>query len=138
MIKPLFFIALFFFSAPGSAESLQITEAWIKNLPMVVPMRAGYMNITNNGSSKIAIESLASESFEKIEIHQSIEIDGMMSMQPITGLAVLPGESIQLEPGGYHLMMMNPLQDLKLGDKIIVTLRFDNQTTQTIIMIVRK
>jgi len=138
MIKPLFFIALFFFSAPGSAESLQITEAWIKNLPMVVPMRAGYMNITNNGSSKIAIESLASESFEKIEIHQSIEIDGMMSMQPIPGLAVLPGESIQLEPGGYHLMMMNPLQDLKLGDKIIVTLRFDNQTTQTIIMIVRK
>ena len=138
MIKPLFFIALFFFSAPGSAESLQITEAWIKNLPMVVPMRAGYMNITNNGSSKIAIESLASESFEKIEIHQSIEIDGMMSMQPIPGLAVLPGESIQLEPGGYHLMMMNPLQDLKLVDKIIVTLRFDNQTTQTIIMIVRK
>jgi len=138
MIKPLFFIALFFFSAPGSAESLQITEAWIKNLPMVVPMRAGYMNITNSGSSKIAIESLASESFEKIEIHQSIEIDGMMSMQPIPGLAVLPGESIQLEPGGYHLMMMNPLQDLKLGDKIIVTLRFDNQTTQTIIMIVRK
>jgi len=138
MIKPLFFIALFFFSAPGSAESLQITEAWIKNLPMVVPMRAGYMNITNNGSSKIAIESLASESFEKIEIHQSIEIDGMMSMQPIHGLAVLPGESIQLEPGGYHLMMMNPLQDLKLGDKIIVTLRYDNQTTQTIIMVVRK
>jgi len=138
MIKRLFLIALFFFSAPCYAESLQITEAWIKNLPMVVPMRAGYMNITNKGSSKIAIESLASESFAKIEIHQSIEIDGMMSMQPIPGLVVLPGESIQLQPGGYHLMMMNPLQELKLGDKIIVTLRFDDQTTQTIIMIVRK
>ena len=138
MIKRLALITLIFFTLPCSAANLQITEAWIKNLPMVVPMRAGYMNITNKGSSKIAIESLASESFAKIEIHQSIEIDGMMSMQPIPGLAVLPGESIQLEPGGYHLMMMSPLQDLKLGDEIIVTLRFDDQTTQTIIMIVRK
>jgi len=138
MIRHLFFIALFFFSTSCSAESLQITEAWIKNLPMVVPMRAGYMNITNKESRKITIESLASDSFERIEIHQSIETDGMMSMQSVPSLPILPGESMQLEPGGYHLMMMNPLEELKPGDKIIVTLRFDDQTTQSIIMIVRK
>ena len=101
-------------------------------------MRAGYMSITNSGAMERSIVSLSSESFMHIDIHQSIEKDGMISMQPVHAFSISPGKSMQLVPGGFHLMMMNPLQPLSLGDQISVTLQFDDQSTQIIQMVVRK
>ncbi len=138
MIKRLVFIALFLCALPASAEKLEISEAWIKNLPMAVPVRAGYMSIINNQAHTATIEWLTSDAFARIEIHRSIEKDGLVSMQPVHTLAIGPGESLQLAPGGLHLMMMNPLKGLVPGNKIILTIGYDDQSTQIIDMIVRK
>ena len=138
MIKRLALITLIFFTLPCSAANLQITEAWIKNLPMSVPMRAGYMDISNNQAETIKIEWLKSEAFARIEIHRSVEKDGMMSMHPVSVLAISPGETVRLAPGGIHLMLMNPLTTLVPGNKIVVTIGYDDQSTQKIELIVRK
>ena len=138
MIKRLALITLIFFTLPCSAASLQITEAWIKNLPMSVPMRAGYMVISNNQAQTIKIKWLKSEAFARIEIHQSVEKDGLMSMHPVNLLTISSGETVQLAPGGIHLMMMNPLTTLVPGNKIVVTIGYDDLSTQKIEMIVRK
>ncbi len=138
MIRRLIALALLVTSLPLAAAGLIITDAWIKDLPAAVPMRAGYMSITNSGAMERSIVSLSSESFMHIDIHQSIEKDGMISMQPVHAFSIPPGKSMQLAPGGFHLMMMNPLQPLSLGDQISVTLQFDDQSTQIIQMVVRK
>lgn len=138
MIRRLALIALIFYALPCSAAKLQITEAWIKNLPMVVPMRAGYMNIVNDQAGTIKIEWLKSEAFARIEIHRSVEEDGMMSMHPVSVLAISSGETVRLAPGGFHLMMMNPLKKLAPGEYCVVTIGYDDQSTQNIEMIVRK
>ena len=138
MIKRLALITLIFFTLPCSAANLQITEAWIKNLPMSVPMRAGYMDISNNQAETIKIEWLKSEAFARIEIHRSVEKDGMMSMHPVSVLAISSGETVRLAPGGIHLMMMIPLTTLVPGNKIVVTIGYDDQSTQKIELIVRK
>ena len=124
---------------PGLASAdLQVNDAWIKNLPMSVPMRAGYMDISNNQAQTIKIEWLKSEAFARIEIHRSAEKDGMMSMHPVNVLAISAGETVRLAPGGIHLMMMNPLITLVPGNKIVVTIGYDDQSTQKIEMMVRK
>jgi copper(I)-binding protein len=138
MIKRLLLIGLLMFALPAAADNLQITDAWIKNLPMAVPVRAGYMHIFNNQSLEITIVSLESKSFESIEIHQSLEIDGMMIMRPVDTLPIPAGGSLELAPGGFHLMMMNPLEQLIPGKKITVTLHYQDKKTQTIEMEVRK
>lgn len=138
MIKRLALIALIFYTLPCSAAKLEITDAWIKNLPMVVPMRAGYMDIYNNQAQTIKIDWLKSESFTRIEIHRSVEKDGLTRMLPVSVLAISPGETVRLAPGGIHLMMMNPLKTLVPGDYCVVTIGFDDQSTQEIEMIVRK
>jgi copper(I)-binding protein len=138
MIKRLAFIALIFYALPCSADNLQITEAWIKNLPAVVPVRAGYMNIENKQPQTTTIKWLKSESFARIEVHRSVETNGVMSMQPIDALAIAPGETLQLAPGGFHLMMMNPVKSMAPGDKIVVIIGYDDQSTQNIEMIVKK
>ena len=105
---------------------------------MVVPMRAGYMDISNNQSRTVNIVWLKSECFARIEIHRSVEKDGMMSMHPVSVLAISSGETVRLAPGGFHLMMMNPLKKLAPGEYCIVTIGYDDQSTQNIEMIVRK
>ena len=138
MIRPLIFITLIFYALPGAAANLLITEAWIKNLPPVVPMRAGYFNITNNQSRSVTIERFSSGSFARIEIHRSIEKDGVMSMQPVHALTIEPKQRLQLAPGGYHLMMMNPVKNLHPGNTVKVSIGYADQSTQSIEMIVRK
>lgn len=138
MIKRSLLFVLLIYSLPASAESLQVTDAWIKNLPMAVPVRAGYMHISNNQNLEVTIVSLQSKSFESIEIHQSLEVDGMMSMRPVDNLSIPAGASLELAPGGFHLMMMNPLDELIPGQKVAVTLYYEDQKTQLIEMEVRK
>ena len=135
MIKRLLLLALLVYALPAAAESLQVTGAWIKNLPMAVPVRAGYMRISNNQNREVTIVSLQSKSFESIEIHQSLEVNGMMSMRPVDNPA---GASLELAPGGYHLMMMHPLDELIPGQIVAVTLYYEDQKTQLIEMEVRK
>ena len=138
MIKRLLILALLICSLPAVAESLQVTDAWIKNLPMAVPVRAGYMHISNIQNREVTIVSLQSKSFESIEIHQSLEVDGMMSMRPVDTLSIPAGASLELAPGGFHLMMMNPLDKLIPGQKVTVTLYYEDQKMQLIEMEVRK
>ncbi|MDH5353312.1 MAG: copper chaperone PCu(A)C [Gammaproteobacteria bacterium] len=122
----------------AEAAPLNITDAWIKNLPPVVPMRAGYMQIENSSDTPYRITGVESEVFTTIDIHESIEKNGMMSMQPISSLVIEAGTTVKLAPGGIHLMMMEPKQVLKPGDRVNISLEYDNGSTQILQMTVRQ
>jgi copper(I)-binding protein len=52
--------------------------------------------------------------------------DGVMKMRPVEGgLAIEPGKTVKLAPGGYHLMMMDLKNPLKQGEKLPITLQFE-------------
>jgi copper(I)-binding protein len=136
MPRLLLVLALIF---PVSAfADLDISEARIKNLPPTVPVRAGYMTIHNPEPGAVTIISVRSEAFASVEIHQSLMKDGMMHMEPVGELRIDAGASLQLAPGGFHLMMMQPVEPTHPGDEIEVFLQLDNGTEQGLIMKVIK
>ncbi len=52
--------------------------------------------------------------------------NGVMTMRPLDkGLAIEPGKTVKLAPGGYHLMLMDLKNPLKQGDKVPLTLEFE-------------
>jgi copper(I)-binding protein len=52
--------------------------------------------------------------------------NGVMTMRPLDkGLAIEPGKTVKLAPGGYHLMLLDLKSPLKQGDKVPVTLEFE-------------
>ena len=81
-------------------------------------MRAGYMRIENNSDTSYRITGVKSEVFTAIDIHETIEKNGMMSMQPIMQLTIEANTAVKLKPGGIHLMMIGPKQVLKPGDRV--------------------
>ena len=125
--------------APFSAVAeLDVVDAWIKNLPPSVPVRAGYMTIYNTGDSEVRILSVSSEAFASVEIHRSYMEDGMMRMEPVESLGIAPGASLQLAPGGYHLMMMQPTEPTKPGQAIGIVLKLDDGSSKQLMMTVVK
>lgn len=126
-------ILLLIFSPIALAE-LNIRDPWIKNLPPSVPVRAGYMTIYNPQSKAISIVSLRSDAFASIEIHQSIEQDGVMRMEQLPNLKIESNSSVQLAPGGLHLMMMNPSEPTQPGDLLEIIIVLDDGSEQRVEM----
>lgn len=139
MAKTRLTLLLFYFVSLGSAaDGLDISGAWVKYLPPVVPVRAGYMLIGNNNAQQISITHIESEVFTKIGIHETVKKDGMMTMRPVMPLTIPAGETFELAPGGFHLMMTDPQRALAPGEQIDVTLNFESGETQLIKMTVKK
>jgi copper(I)-binding protein len=58
--------------------------------------------------------------------------DGMMHMRKVAAINVPAGGVVKLEPGGYHLMIIDLNRELKAGAQVRVTLRFSNRIEKTI------
>ncbi len=62
----------------------------------------------------------------QVEIHEMAMNNGVMTMRPLDkGLAIEPGKTVKLAPGGYHLMLMDLKNPLKQGDKVPLELQFE-------------
>ena len=62
----------------------------------------------------------------RFEIHESTEIGGVMRMRPLAqGLEIKPGETVELRPGGHHVMFMDLREGLKQGQSVKGILQFE-------------
>lgn len=133
----IFLLVLILFPGVTFAD-LKIDHAWIQNLPPTVPVRAGYMRISNTGSEAVSILSVSSDAFAIIEVHETTMKDGLMHMEQVPALTIGPDSQLELAPGGIHLMMMQPLEPTHPGDKIRITIELSDGSQQSPVFSVRK
>lgn len=108
------------------AGDLVISQAWSRATPGSAKVGGGYLTITNNGSAADRLLSAASDVAEKVELHEMSMSNGVMSMRPVDGgLAIEPGKSVSLAPGGFHLMLLGLKAPLLQGKQVPVTLTFE-------------
>ncbi len=124
-------------SSAAIAE-LEISDAWIKNLPPSIPVRAGYLTLYNPTTMQQIVRHIDSPAFGRIEMHRTIEQEGMMRMEPVEELIIEPGARLRLEPGGLHLMMMQTVNPTRPGDVIAIRLRYADGSNQVVEMKVKK
>ena len=93
-----------------SYDELAIDDAWIRSGPPNSKTFAGYLKFTNRSSTEISIKELKSNAFEKIEMHSSFTEDGISSMKKLNALEIPANSTLNLKPGGYHLMLNSPCE----------------------------
>ncbi len=88
---------------------------------------AAYLTVTNPGSDPATLIGVSSPDAAMVEIHQTMADDeGTMSMHELPdGIEIGAGETVTLEPGGLHLMLME-LDDV--DGPITLSLDFGHQT----------
>ena len=101
-------------------------------------MGVGYLAITNNGEQDITLVAAQSLRAGHVSIHETSMHEGVMRMQPVKGgLAIPAGETVQLKPRSYHLMLEQLPQPLVEGEKIPVQLDFDGADDMDIELVVQ-
>lgn len=87
---------------------------------------SAYMHLTNVTDNDLHLSGFDSPQFERVELHETVEQDGMARMRPVSNVRIAPGATLQLAPGGKHLMLMNPRASLGAGTVVSVTIHFEN------------
>ena len=97
-----------------------------------------YLTITNDGDEDDALVGGETDRAERVEIHDTEMTDGVARMRPVEGALAIPaGETVTLEPGGTHMMLVNLTADIRLGEVVEVTLEFEQTGEVTLAVPVR-
>ena len=120
------------------AGDLVITQGWSRATPGGAKVGGGYLTIENKGAAPDRLIGGSVDIAGKVEVHEMAVNNGVMTMRPLDkGLAIEPGKTVKLAPGGYHLMMFDLKSPLRQGDKLPVTLQFEKAGKVTVSLDVR-
>jgi copper(I)-binding protein len=109
-----------------SVGSLKIAHPWARATPKGASVGGGYMKISNTGNAPDRLVGGASDVSSRFEIHEMKMDNGVMKMRPITdGLEIKPGQTIEFNPGGYHVMFVGLKNALEKGQHVKATLQFE-------------
>jgi copper(I)-binding protein len=126
----LFAVALTLAGGVAAAEdysvgSIQIGNPWTRATPKGSTVAGAYMTITNKGSAPDRLVSGSSALADRFEVHSMVMDGGVAKMRPVDGgLEIKPGETVELKPGGLHVMLTGLKQPLDKGQKVKATLEF--------------
>ena len=136
---PAFLLAMFTFASPLlQASELIVSEAWIREAPPVSKVQAAYMLLSNPTDKPVALIAATSPLYSKIEFHRTVMDNGVMRMLQEDSLSIPAKGKIHLQPEGTHMMLFNPQQPLKAGDKVLFTLTFSDQRKLDVMLVVKK
>jgi len=119
-------LAAAFILATGSSLAhdpfVKVEGAWAR---ATVPGQMGtgaFMNITAKSGTRLV--GVSSPAAGVAEVHEMKLENDIMKMRAMSGLDLPAGQTVQLKPGGYHLMLMDLKQALDVGSKVPLTLTF--------------
>ncbi|QRM54644.1 copper chaperone PCu(A)C [Sinorhizobium sp. BG8] len=89
------------------------------------PVGGGFMTIINHGSAPDRLVAITSDVSDDVQIHEMSVVDGVMKMRQLAeGVEIAPGATVELKPGGLHVMFMSIKQPFVEGEMIKAKLTF--------------
>ena len=130
-MKAIFLMALIGFSTCSTAEKFpDAQDPWLRAAPPNAKMMAAYVTLNNNSGQDWTLVGAYAPDFKMAEIHKTIEVDGMLKMREQKQLPLPDGESLTLQPGGLHVMLMMPKDAIKVGDVVKICLVYQDSQDQ--------
>ena len=112
---------------PVTVGDLTISGYWTRATLPNQRVGGGYLTVENIGGDEDRLVAVSSPVTERAEIHEMAVENDVMTMRRLDdGIAIPAGESIALEPGGFHLMFQDLSEGFEEGETVSVTLAFEN------------
>src|SRR4030067_1659123 len=107
-------------SLPTWAANISVTDAWARATVPGQKVSGAYMRIQSDVDARLV--SASSSAVPRVEVHE-MKMDGdVMRMREVKAIDLPKGKTVLLEPGGFHIMLMNPPKPIAAGDMIPFTL----------------
>ena len=145
-------------------DAISIEGQWARTSPSMASMGAAYMSIRAAEGDRLVGVSVPASVAARAEIHEMVPVDsehemdhdmdhdgdhdmdhdeemsmdmGAMVMQQVMALDLPAGTAVELEPGGYHIMLIDLAEPLVEGQTFEVTLDFAEAEDMTVQVEVR-
>lgn len=146
-------------SGPAAASgdvTVEVTGAWARTSPANVTTGAAYVVLTASADDALVAAEADASVAKMVEIHETVAAESTdmgadttmamgsddsapmaMTMQPVDKIDLPAGEAVALEPGGYHIMLMELGAPLEAGTSITIELIFEKAGTVPVTFEVR-
>ncbi len=111
-------------SAQWSYADIIVDNAYVPQVPPGSMAYAAYLSITNSGAEARTVVGISSPVFGMTHLHHTMMKDGVSSMKSMDKLVIEPGNTVTLQPGGMHIMLMKPAEDVMAAGMVPIKLEF--------------
>lgn len=108
--------------------TVKVEDAWVRGTVSTQKATGAFMRLTPSANARLV--EAQSPVAGVVEIHEMAMERDVMKMRQVPGLDLAAGRTMELKPGGYHVMLMDLKQQLKGGDTVPLTLVFENDAKQ--------
>ncbi len=113
-----------FVAMPAMAQ-VSVENAWARATPPGAKIGAGYFTLRNTGSVADRLLSVASPAAARVETHVTVKEGDVSRMREVKGYEIPAKGSLELKPGGSHLMFVDIKAPFKEGQRIDAVLKFE-------------
>jgi copper(I)-binding protein len=124
-------------SPAALAGDISVIEPYVRLVPQGVPTTAAFMTIRNAGTADRKLMRADSSAAKTVELHNHINDNGVMKMRQVREIEIKAKGQAELKPGSYHVMMFDLKQTLREGEKVPLTLSFDDGSSEKIEALVK-
>lgn len=126
-------------AACSESGGIDVEGAWARTSPGVVGAGAVYMDITASETDRLIGASVSQDIAAMAEIHETtMNDDGTMMMQEVGRIDLAASETVSLQPGGLHIMLMQLTEPLETGETFDITLQFAESQDRVVEVEVRE
>lgn len=113
------------FASVLAHAQVTVSEPWIRATVGGQKVAGGYMQIKS--SRDTALVGARSPAAANVEVHEMAIVDNVMKMRALQKLDVPAGRTVELKPGGYHIMLIDIKEPMKVGAKVPLQLIFEDK-----------
>ena len=110
-------------------ESVRLEDAWVRLAPKNAKVLALFGGFYNQTTQPVEIISATSPWFERIELHRTQNINGLMKMMLQKSMPIPPQGMLHLKPRSWHMMLIGPKdaqQSMTEADSVPIIINFSN------------
>ena len=113
-------------SASIANAQVKIDEAWVRATVPQQKATGAFMKLTAAKDTRLV--AVTTPLTPKAEVHEMAMQDNVMRMRQIPAIELPAGKTVELKPGGFHLMFLDLTAQVKAGDQVPLTLIFEDRS----------
>lgn len=120
-----YFVAALALAALPAWAQVTVEQGWSRATPPGSKIGVGFMQLKNAGAAPARVVGASSPVAGRVEMHVTIREGDVMKMRQVQSFEIPAGGSVELKPGGAHLMLMELKRPLGQGERVPLTLKLE-------------
>jgi len=107
---------------------VDVSQAWVRATVAQQKATGAFLQLKAKRDSRLV--EAHSKAAGVVEVHEMVMDGSTMKMRAVPALELPAGQLVELKPGGLHVMLMDLKQPIKAGDKLVLTLVFEDKASK--------